>query len=112
MQTNPQSSTALRRPQRPPSLVTIHNERKEPIRVVDAIAGELHVQVHLGGAGGDNLAKIPSIVVPVQAGAGEEVAKVGSGLIPQPHLARGEPVMAGSAVSRARLFRRRHSAQP
>ena len=62
-------------------------------RVVGAIAGELHVQVHLGGAGGDNLAKIPSAVVPVCAGSGEKVAEVGTGLIPHPHLARGQPVM-------------------
>src|SRR4029077_5426735 len=62
-------------------------------RIVDAIAGELYVQMHLGRSGGDDSAKIPFAVVPIRAGPSEKVAEVGAGLIPYPHPAPGQPVM-------------------
>jgi len=77
---NPRSSTAAATAQRPPVSVRIHNERNEPMtEFVDAITGELYVQMHLGRSGGDNLAKIPFAVVPVRAGTGEKVAKSAPG---------------------------------
>src|ERR1700724_3647917 len=62
-------------------------------RIVDAIAGEPYVQMHLGRSGGDDSAKIPFAVVPIRAGPSEKVAEVGAGLIPYPHPAPGQPVM-------------------
>ena len=41
--------------------------------------------LHLGRSGGDNSAKIPFAVVPVRAGAGEKVGKVGARLILHPN---------------------------
>src|SRR6266851_5185505 len=62
-------------------------------RLVGAIAGELYVQVDLGGSSDDNLAKIPFAVVPVRAGTGEKIAKIVARPIPHPHAAPGQPVM-------------------
>src|SRR5262245_26136589 len=49
--------------------------------------------MHLVDAGCDNIAKIPFAVVPIRAGMGEKVAKIGSRLIPDPHSSPGQPVM-------------------
>ena len=48
-----------------------------------ALLATLHFP-HYRLAGGDNLAKIPCAVVPVRAGTGEKIAKVGAR--PIPHL--------------------------
>jgi hypothetical protein len=62
-------------------------------RVVGAVAGELHVQVHLGGPGGDKLAKIPAAVVPVRAGSGEKVASKRRGYSSPVGLAVGSSIL-------------------
>src|SRR6201987_5698197 len=59
-------------------------------RIVGAITGELHVQMHLSRPSSDDSAKIPLAVVPVRSRTGEEVAKIGARLVPYPHVAAGQ----------------------